>query len=245
MVSRCALNVCGRANKPRMTKKMKPTTKEPQYQILTDVAEQLGVASLGLMFNEAWQRDPRRALFVLSRYKFVAKMLEGTNSVLEVGCGDAFGTRIVQQSVGKICAIDFDPVFIADAVQRQAQHWPFDALVHDIVAAPMDETFDAAYSLDVLEHIDAKSENRFLENICSSLTKTGVLLIGTPSLESQQYASRQSKEGHVNCKSGNALREFLNRYFHNVFLFSMNDEVLHTGFSPMAHYLFCLCCGKR
>ena len=37
----------------------------------------------------------------------------------------------------------------------------------------------------------------------------------------------------------------MQRHFHNVFLFSMNDEVVHTGFSPMAHYLLALCCTKR
>ena len=30
------------------------------------------------------------------------------------------------------------------------------------------------------------------------------------------------------------------QYFENVFMFSMNDEVLHTGFAPMGHYLFAL-----
>jgi hypothetical protein len=25
----------------------------------------------------------------------------------------------------------------------------------------------------------------------------------------------------------------------------MNDEVVHTGFYPMCHYLFALACGKR
>ena len=25
----------------------------------------------------------------------------------------------------------------------------------------------------------------------------------------------------------------------------MNDEVVHTGFYPMAHYLFALCAGKK
>ena len=35
------------------------------------------------------------------------------------------------------------------------------------------------------------------------------------------------------------------RYFHDVFMFSMNDEVVHTGFHAMAHYLFALCVGKR
>jgi hypothetical protein len=24
----------------------------------------------------------------------------------------------------------------------------------------------------------------------------------------------------------------------------MNDEVVHTGFAPMAHYLFALCCNR-
>jgi len=30
-----------------------------------------------------------------------------------------------------------------------------------------------------------------------------------------------------------------------VFSFSMNDEVVHTGFEKMAHYLFVICCGAR
>ena len=34
-------------------------------------------------------------------------------------------------------------------------------------------------------------------------------------------------------------------HFHNVFIFSMNDEVVHTGFAPMPHYYFALCCGRR
>ena len=30
-----------------------------------------------------------------------------------------------------------------------------------------------------------------------------------------------------------------------VFMFSMNDEVVHTGYHKMAHYLFGLCTGKK
>jgi hypothetical protein len=49
----------------------------------------------------------------------------------------------------------------------------------------------------------------------------------------------------VNCKDGEEFRALMLRYFHNVFLFSMNDEVVHTGFHKMAHYLLAVCCGKR
>ena len=62
-----------------------------------------------------------------------------------------------------------------------------------------------------------------------------------PSLESQIYASEGSKIGHVNCQSGDVLKNNLKKYFHNVFIFSMSDEVVHTGFTPMAHYLLALC----
>ena len=95
-----------------------PATKEPQYSLLFDVKEKHGIARLGLMVNESWNQDPKRTLFTLARYKFVARMLSGRRHVLEVGCADAFGTRIVQQAVGKVTATDFDPLFIEDIKER-------------------------------------------------------------------------------------------------------------------------------
>ncbi len=222
-----------------------PKTKEPQYSVVFDVREKHGITRLGLMANESWNQDPRRTLFTLARYKFVAKMLAGRSHVLEVGCADAFGTRIVQQVVGKVSATDFDPVFIADVNARMDPNWPLDAFVHDMLAGPVTGPFDAAYALDVLEHISEVDEDRFINNIVMSLTATGVAIFGMPSIESQSYASPQSKAGHVNCKSGEALKRTLERHFHTVFVFSMNDEVVHTGFYPMAHYLIAVACHRR
>ena len=66
-----------------------------------------------------------------------------------------------------------------------------------------------------------------------------------PSLESKKYASKISKLGHANCKSGDKFKRLFEKYFNNVFLFSMNDEVIHTGFFKMAHYIIVLCTGKK
>jgi hypothetical protein len=71
------------------------------------------------------------------------------------------------------------------------------------------------------------------------------LIVGMPSLQSQGYASPQSKIGHINCKDQNDFAALMRRYFHNVFMFSMNDEVVHTGYGPMSHYNLALCCGKK
>jgi len=220
-------------------------TRERQYQFQISHDTKHGRAKFGLMTSAAWHEDPRRLLFLLSRYKFVAKMLAGKKIVLEVGCGDAFGTRLVLQDVGSICAVDFDPVFVKDANDRMDPRWTFECHVHDILSNPVTGRFDAAYSLDVIEHIAPSDEDRFLSNISRSLTSDGILIIGTPSLQSQAYASPASKEGHVNCKDHAALRQLLMRYFVHVFLFSMNDEVVHTGYYPMAHYLFALCVDTK
>jgi cyclopropane fatty-acyl-phospholipid synthase-like methyltransferase len=172
-------------------------------------------------------------------------MLSGKKFVGELGCGDAFGTRIVMQSTEKVVAYDFDPVFVDDIRQRHSQRWPVEAHFHDIMEAPLPNKHDGIYSLDVIEHIQRTDEHVYLENLRESLTEDGVLIIGSPSLESQAYASPPSKEGHVNCKSGEELKALLKNYFENVFLFSMNDEVVHTGFTPMAHYLLAVCCQKK
>lgn len=136
-------------------------------------------------------------------------------------------------------------MLIEDVQGRIDPTWPLDCFVHDLLDGPVPGEFDAIYSLDVLEHISPDREAEFLQNALASLKPTGVMIVGMPSLESQVYASPQSKAGHVNCKSGKDFKDLMRRYFDQVFLFSMNDEVVHTGFYPMAHYLIALCCGKR
>jgi 2-polyprenyl-3-methyl-5-hydroxy-6-metoxy-1,4-benzoquinol methylase len=220
-------------------------TREPQYQRVVEIRDEKGLTTLGPMMNQVWQDDPRRLAFVLARYKFVAKMLSGKQRALEVGCGDAFGTRIVRQEIPYVCAVDFDPFFVKDVQARMDPQWQFDIKAHDMLQGPVEGTFDAAYSLDVLEHIAQADEDKFINNIARSLQHDGVLIIGTPSIQSQAYASPPSKAGHVNCKDQHELKTLLSKYFDNVFSFGMNDEVIHTGYHAMAHYLFAVCAGNK
>lgn len=222
-----------------------PKTKETQYQVCVEAASERGFERLGLRSSESWHEDPKHIVFRFARYKFVAKMFSGRGHVLEIGCGDAFGTRIVQAEVGKLTGIDFDPVFIEDVRSRMVPRWEFDVRVHDMLDGPVPGSFDGVYLLDVLEHIDPASERAFLANCFGTLDANGAAIIGLPSLESQVYASPQSKAGHVNCKSAPDLKRLLEDYFHNVFIFSMNDEVVHTGFHKMAHYVFAVCAGRK
>ena len=128
----------------------KTSTNESQYGNLIDLYKSQSVEKLGLMANYTWKLDPRRILFTFARYKFVSKMFDGFDRVLEVGCGDASATRLVQQTVNEVVVTDFDQMFIDEIEERQQPNWRLDARVHDMLSGPMNETFNGIYSLDVL-----------------------------------------------------------------------------------------------
>src|SRR5260221_8179489 len=171
-------------------KKKSPRTSkgEKQYQSAIDKVLSQGAAQLGLMTTWAYHDDPKRLTFTFARYKFVAKMLAGSEHVLEAGCGDAFVSRVVRQAVKRLTAVDFDQSFVDDANSRQSEHWPIECFQHDLLDGPVPGKFDGIYSLDVLEHIPQSSERRFLDNLVAPLTPHGVLIVGMPSLQSQAYA---------------------------------------------------------
>jgi len=216
--------------------------REPHFEVLTEFESQVSRDTLGLISNHTWNGDPKKLGITLARYKFVAKMFEDFEEVLEVGCGDAFATRIVQQAVGHVTVSDVDPIFIEDVKARMNPLWEMDVIEHDMITSPLTNIFQGVFALDVFEHIPPKDEDRFLANIVETLTPRGVAILGIPSLESQVHAHPANKVGHVNCKSGQDFRATLRRHFPHVFVFSMNDEVVHTGYFAMAHYLIAVCC---
>lgn len=194
--------------------------------------------------RHSYINDPKHLLFSLSRYKFVAKMFQDYERVLEIGCGDAFGSALVAQAVDNLTATDMDPAFIYELRENHPFSKKINFLSSDLLEGSVQGTFDGIFSLDVLEHIPQEMEEIFLSNILFSLNKRGVFIVGMPSHESQLYASKLSKEGHVNCKTAPELKKLMEKFFTRVFIFSMNDEVLHTGFYPMSHYIFALCVSK-
>jgi len=213
------------------------------YNEIKDIYQDSQLRMMGIHAAGTWHVDPKRLGFVLSRYKFVAKMLAGKSKVLEIGAGDAWASRIVKQGVGELTCLDVDEEFITNSNQIFDSKWPVITEHHDMTRPYKSKRFDAIYGIDVLEHIDPKMEESFLNNVCQALEPFGVAIFGMPSIESQIFS--RNDNGHVNCKTGEAFRTIMLSKFENVFMFSMNDEVIHTGFFPMSQYLFAIGVSPR
>lgn len=188
----------------------------------------------GSNLDIVWNNDPKLLGIRCARYKFVSRMLTGFGAVMEVGAGDGFLSRIVQKEVDRLMLFDKEP---------QAEHVYRRDFERDDWQPGLIRSFDAAYALDVLEHV--RNEARFMETICDGLKEHGTCIIGIPSLESQAYASAHSKADHVNCKNEDDFRALMQKYFHCVYIFTMHDEMIGCNFGPMAHYRVALCNTPR
>ena len=156
---------------------------------------------VGPRTSHAMRADPRHLLFSLARYKFCAKMLEGRQRVLEAGCGDAFGAPIVLQTVGSLHCVDIEPQVIDQ--NARCNEWG-DRLTFaclDLTRERPEGVFDAAFCMDVIEHVPPEREEAFLGNLTAGLTRESVCIVGTPNITADAYASPLSRQGHVNLKS--------------------------------------------
>ncbi len=195
-------------------------------------------ACLGPRASYTWKNDPKRLVFTLARYKFTSKMLSAKRTILEVGCGDAFGAPIVAKDKEQLFCVDSNDLLLRSNAVRLKEFSNISFKKIDIVNECIEGMFDGAFSLDVLEHIPRGLEHKYFENICKALDPDGIFVMGMPSLASEPFASKPGSSPHINLKDESMIRESMGVYFKNVLIFSMNDEIVHTGFTPLAHYLF-------
>ena len=200
---------------------------------------------LGCYFSYQLMNTPRHLLFTMARYKFAAKMLPQDEKikVLELGCQEGLGSLLLAEAGHNVLGIDFDKKAIKYAQKNIRKHNI--AFKYADFIDKRFGTFQAVISIDVIEHICSYKEDRFIKTIYSNLMSSGFCLIGTPNITASQYASKYSKIGHVNLFTAERLDALLRKYFNNVFIFGMNDEVVHTGHNPMCHYLWSLAVGVR
>lgn len=185
------------------------------------------------------ENDLLRLTIFLARYKFVARLIRKTDHVLEIGSGSGLGSIFLGQHAGKVSGIDIRTTAVEEA--QALNHNPnIDFQVADFFELGSDSNYDVILALDVIEHMPAERGDELLAQIAKKLKPTGMAVIGTPSVYSWEYQSALSKASHVKCYDRDELLQAMDRHFGRCTTFSMNDELVHTGFHKMAWYYFAL-----
>lgn len=190
-------------------------------------------------YAEHFENNLLRVLIRLARYKFVARLLRKTDRALEVGCGSGVGSIFLAQHCEQVKGIDVNSSEIKEARQiNRRRNVGFE--VCDLSDLTVTEKFDAVLALDVIEHMTKRKAHNLLSDMTRHLKETGVLVIGTPSIYSYKYQGALSRASHIKCYDQEELVQLVDKYCRRTLAFSMNDEIVHTGYPKMAWYYFVL-----
>lgn len=213
--------------------------------MMQDQNEDQKKIELGPYISYWMRKSPRRALHYLSYYKFAAKLIGTNKQILDVGCAEGLGSWVLAvECGGHVLGLDLDHDLIQTA-QRNWQDPRIDFEYGNFLEFQPRTPNNALVSFDVIEHILPQNMETWWQTVTASLQHDGIAIIGTPSEISQQYASEISQRGHVNIYSAERLRHEMKEHFHHVFMFAAHDEVVHTGYMPLAHYQIALGCQKK
>lgn len=197
---------------------------------------------LGKRASHLYLHTPTRLLHALSCYKFAAKLIGRDKHVLDIGCDEGLGTWILAKECGFSKGIDFD----LQAIQIAAENFSGPniefAVCDDICDDQPQRPFDAIVNFGILERMPPEHTECFFSMLKNSLTKTGLVVIGTSSLMNQQFVSESSRKGAY---SPEMFEQMVRKHFAFVFLFATSDEVIHTGKLSLAHYLIAVGCKSR
>lgn len=178
-------------------------------------------------------------LIRLARYKFAARMLRPTDRVLEVGSGSGLGATFLAQHCAHVTGIDVKSTEVEEA-RSLSRRSNVEFRVADLFTAQDLGQFDVVVNLDVIEHFPEEQGRKLVQCMASRLNPTGMMILGTPSFHAWQYQSALSKASHFKCYEQHELAAVVDASFGRTLLFSMNDEIVHTGSPKMAWYYFAL-----
>jgi hypothetical protein len=233
----------------------------------------VGLPTQSLQASRLWQDDEARLASHLAHYRFIAAVIGVRHDVAEYGCASPTGTRLILQQSRKMTLFDPRPLVVGDLQWRFQDDWRFEARLHDIISKPLSRQADSAYCVDFLQYISRDEEDTFVRNLRDSLSReSDFLLIGSPSYGAggppgTQHAlgadaahgmAAQSNRDNLSCqtrtargqaaiyrRTGAELKALTERFFHNVFMFSMVDDIAQPGIQPNAEHIFALSCGKK
>jgi len=210
---------------------------ETYRKLVEDLEARYGKIQLPAEYAHFIQDNLLRLLIRLARYKFVARQLRHFDEVLEVGCGSGLGAIFLSQHCARVVGLDIkaDEIQEARSINRR-ENVTFQCGDLFDMAQPLQ--FDVVVALDVIEHMPEEQGRRLLKQMAARTRPTGMTIVGTPSLYSLPYQGALSRASHVKCYDQQELVALFDECFGRTLSFSMNDEMVHTGFTKLAWYYF-------
>jgi 2-polyprenyl-3-methyl-5-hydroxy-6-metoxy-1,4-benzoquinol methylase len=159
------------------------------------------------VFNES-------AVEHLHRYAIAIKYGTG-KIILDIACGEGYGSNLLAQSAAKVTGVDIDPGTIKKAILKYPRP-NLDFIVGSIENIPLaSNSFDIITCFETLEHVH--DHEKIMQELKRVLKPDGILIISTPDKKTYQDAGQYSNPYHKKELYANEFNALINRHFHSSF----------------------------
>jgi SAM-dependent methyltransferase len=164
------------------------------------------------------QTDPILALEHYHRYYFASRFAQNKR-VLDMACGEGYGSAFLSQHADAVIGIDCDPATIEHARGRYSSITNLRFEIGHCEDSPQgDQSFDLVVAFELLEHLDSNNQARFLENVRRVLKQDGVFIVSSPDRDEYAETHQSRNEFHKHELTLAELQRFLGSHFKHVHL---------------------------
>ena len=219
-------------------------TKSNWSCVMDEMIQKVEPVELGEQSSSWFYNKQSHILHFLSYYKFASKLIGKEKRVLDVSCSEGLGSYILGKECGFAQGLDQDQEAIRSAQSNFSEDFiKFDSL--DFLKMSGKPEWDAIIHLGMTDPILPETGDALLEVTCLNLKPEALTIVCTPSQIANEFNSIALEKGQERFYYHESLEETMKRFFEFVFLFAVNDEVIHTGLMPLARYYIAVGCKKR
>ena len=158
----------------------------------------------------------------LHRYRFAKEFVKG-KKVLDLGCGEGYGSFMLSEDAGLLVGVDIDPACVRHASSKYSgKNLRF--IEGSITSVPLDGRglYDVIVCFEALEHIKAHDE--LMDEVKRLLKPDGVFIVSTP--DKRAYSDRPDYRNpfHVRELYQDEFLDQFSKRFKSVFLYGQRVE---------------------
>ncbi|NHN87561.1 methyltransferase domain-containing protein [Acetobacter conturbans] len=150
----------------------------------------------------------------MHRYLFARELVPEGSTVLDVACGEGYGSALLSAKAENVTGVDVSPAAVEHAQEKYGND-RVRFLAGDICALPLpDKSVDAIVSFETIEHV--ADHEKMLSEFIRVLKPAGIVIISSPDKYQYSVATGYSNEFHVKELFSHEFEALMKSRFRNV-----------------------------
>ena len=192
-------------------------------------------------------------------HEIAGKMLAGRHDVAVYGFDEADAPLLAGYNVRRLAIYDSNPATVGGRRHAAGPLLPR-IQFHDMLGSPLPRVHDSICSLRTLAYVPRAEEDAYINHLAHSLARSfDILILGCPSPGASEEPVTEAVEPilglmsnkrpgspyYFYSRTGAQLKALAERFFENVFIFSIVDGGFQAGATNSAEYVLAVCCARK